>query len=268
MSNEVAVRNDTNLMADVILHGDLNRFSPEKKVEYYARFCESLGLNPLTQPFQYIVLNGKERLYATKDATEQLRKIHGVSVSEITRDELNGVCIVTAKGHDKNGRTDAATGAVNIQGLRGDALANALMKAETKAKRRLTLSICGLGMLDETELETIDQRSVKEAVVDNHMQGSMETGREKINELLERYAAVLHDSVLDAARMDMEAAKTVEDLREVYLSLKRQGETVEKEEQKDREQRTLDALKHKPTELADEAEPVLPDGEDEGPGLF
>ena len=30
-----------------------------------------------------------------------------------------------------------------------------MMKAETKAKRRVTLSICGLGMLDETEVETI-----------------------------------------------------------------------------------------------------------------
>src|SRR5690606_24912460 len=34
-------------------------------------------------------------------------------------------------------------------------LANAYMKAETKAKRRVTLSICGLGWLDETETETI-----------------------------------------------------------------------------------------------------------------
>jgi len=29
------------------------------------------------------------------------------------------------------------------------------MKAETKAKRRVTLSICGLGLLDETEVETV-----------------------------------------------------------------------------------------------------------------
>ena len=41
--------------------------------------------------------------------------------------------------------------------LKGDALANALMKAETKAKRRVTLSIAGLGWLDETELDTIAQ---------------------------------------------------------------------------------------------------------------
>jgi hypothetical protein len=32
---------------------------------------------------------------------------------------------------------------------------NGLMKAETTAKRRATLSILGLGMLDETEIETI-----------------------------------------------------------------------------------------------------------------
>jgi len=39
--------------------------------------------------------------------------------------------------------------------LQGESLANALMKAETKAKRRVTLSICGLGMLDETEIGSI-----------------------------------------------------------------------------------------------------------------
>jgi hypothetical protein len=50
---------------------------------------------------------------------------------------------------------DAAKGAVSVQGLKGEALANALMKAETKAKRRATLSICGLGFLDETEIEDI-----------------------------------------------------------------------------------------------------------------
>src|SRR6202020_1247291 len=33
----------------------------------------------------------------------------------------------------------------------------AVMKAETKSKRRVTLSICGLGILDETEIETIPE---------------------------------------------------------------------------------------------------------------
>jgi hypothetical protein len=65
------------------------------------------------------------------------------------------VYVVKATAKDVQDRTDFATGAVTIEGLKGDALANALMKAETKAKRRVTLSICGLGVLDESELETI-----------------------------------------------------------------------------------------------------------------
>ena len=70
-------------------------------------------------------------------------------------DSDNGLYVVTATGVDARGRSDAATGAVSIRGLQGEALANALMKAETKAKRRLTLSICGLGMLDETEVDSV-----------------------------------------------------------------------------------------------------------------
>ncbi|MDU5950540.1 MAG: hypothetical protein E6Z15_26195, partial [Paenibacillus macerans] len=40
--------------------------------------------------------------------------------------------------------------------LTADELANAIMKAETKAKRRVTLSLSGLGMMDESEIETIE----------------------------------------------------------------------------------------------------------------
>jgi hypothetical protein len=38
--------------------------------------------------------------------------------------------------------------------MRGD-FGNVVMKAVTKSKRRVTLSLCGLGMLDESEVETI-----------------------------------------------------------------------------------------------------------------
>ena len=42
-----------------------------------------------------------------------------------------------------------------IDKVQGENRANAMMKAETKAKRRVTLSVCGLGMLDETEAEPL-----------------------------------------------------------------------------------------------------------------
>jgi hypothetical protein len=57
---------------------------------------------------------------------------------------------------DKEGRVDEDFGAVSFpETLRGEARANTILKAITKAKRRVTLSICGLGFLDETEVENI-----------------------------------------------------------------------------------------------------------------
>ena len=47
--------------------------------------------------------------------------------------------------------------------LKGDFRANMKMKAVTKAKRRATLSICGLGWLDETEIEDIPAGSKRAA---------------------------------------------------------------------------------------------------------
>lgn len=139
----------------VLLGGDLSRLAPAERLNYYAAVCRSLGLNPLTKPLEYITLEGKLRLYMRKDGTEQLRRVHGVSIVALTTERLGDVFVVTAKAQNKDGRSDVATGAVAIGTLRGGALADALMKAETKAKRRATLSICGLGMLDESEVGDI-----------------------------------------------------------------------------------------------------------------
>jgi hypothetical protein len=159
-TNTVAHRNGNgdnggSLIESVIIKGDLAKLSPAERANYYATVCKSLGLNPLTKPFDYITLNSKLVLYALRACTDQLRTIHGVSVIEMTDADREGVHIVTCKVSNKDGRTDVARGAVNISGLKGENLANAMMKAETKAKRRATLSICGLGFLDETEIEDI-----------------------------------------------------------------------------------------------------------------
>ena len=44
----------------------------------------------------------------------------------------------------------------------GEFAANAIMKAVTKAKRRVTLSISGLGFLDETEVTATDDDMIAE----------------------------------------------------------------------------------------------------------
>jgi hypothetical protein len=146
---------DPALIERVLIHGDLRQLTPQQKVSYYNAVCDSVGLNPLTQPFQYIVLNGKEVLYARREATEQLRQLHSVSVQIMAREVMEDCYIVTARATLPSGRTDENIGAVPIATLKGEARANAMMKAETKAKRRVTLAICGLGMLDETEVASI-----------------------------------------------------------------------------------------------------------------
>src|SRR5215510_5822195 len=141
----------------VVLGGDLSELDAAQRAEYYGAVCRSLGLNPLTKPFEYLDLNGKLRLYALRDCADQLRRLHGISIYIANRERVSDIYVVTARAKDRHGREDESTGAVTVGNLKGDALANALMKAETKAKRRVTLSIAGLGWLDETELETIPQ---------------------------------------------------------------------------------------------------------------
>ncbi len=141
------------IIETILVKGDLAKLTADERNSYYLRVCESVGLNPLTRPLEYITLSGRLVLYARKDATDQLRSIHNISVTDLAESERDGVFIVTAKVQNGDGRTDIAKGAVNIANLKGEALANAIMKTETKAKRRATLSICGLGLLDETEIE-------------------------------------------------------------------------------------------------------------------
>jgi hypothetical protein len=154
MDNAIMKQDEAQLMESVLLGGDLSKLTPSQRVNYYHKVCESMGLNPLTKPFDYIQLNSKLTLYAKKDATDQLRKIHSVSIDDVEIQETEKQFIVKVKGHDREGRADVEVGVVNKTDMRGDT-ANAQMKAVTKGKRRLTLSLCGLGWLDETEVQTI-----------------------------------------------------------------------------------------------------------------
>lgn len=162
MSN-LAVVKKADAIESALMMNDLSKLSTDDRLKYYNSVCDSVGLNPLTQPFAYINLNGKLTLYAKRDAADQLRKIHGVSISIKSKEMISDLFIVHVEAKDKTGKYDEATGIVPVAGLKGADLANAMLKAETKAKRRVTLSICGLGLTDESELETIDKSAIKPA---------------------------------------------------------------------------------------------------------
>lgn len=150
------------VMEMVIGKGDLSELTSPQRVEYLTAICKSMGLNPLTQPLAFQKLDNKLVIYARKDCAEQLRRIHNVSITIVGRETIDDIYVVTARATLPSGRQDESTGAVNIGTARGEAKANCYLKAETKAKRRVTLSIIGLGfILDETEIDSVQESTAR-----------------------------------------------------------------------------------------------------------
>lgn len=169
-------KHELSVIEQVVIQGDLSKLDPAQRVTYYHKVCQSMGLNPLTRPLDYVSLNGKLTLYAKKDCTEQLRKINGISIEKVESKVVEDLYIVKASARTKDGRTDESTGAVAFGHLKGEAKANAIMKAETKAKRRVTLSISGMGWVDETEIENIpNAKTVDVDMATGEIRGSENT---------------------------------------------------------------------------------------------
>ena len=55
-------------IAKVLLDGDLSQLTAPQKISHYRSVCDSLGLNPLTKPFEFFRLSGRLVLYATRNA--------------------------------------------------------------------------------------------------------------------------------------------------------------------------------------------------------
>lgn len=169
---------------DVITKGDLSKLTADQRTEYYIKLCDRHGLDPLTQPLDWLTLNGKLTLYANRRCADQLRKINAISIKILSQEYSDGLLTVHVAAEDKDHRQDEDLGAVymcypervkNKEGnwvahpkagkpLEADDRANAILKAITKAKRRVTLSISGLGFLDETEVEDMPPQAKGPAI--------------------------------------------------------------------------------------------------------
>jgi len=209
----------TSIANQLILQGDLSKLSANDKVRYYNGYCERMGLDPYTKPFDLLRLNGKEILYCTRSGTQQLNKLHKVSHTITSRDTNAeaGVYIVTSKATLPDGRCTESIGAVNIAGLKGEMYANAIMKAETKAKRRATLDLLGLGVIDESEAESIPNASV----------------------------GALHTMVEANPEMEVEAVEVIETEAEEKLTIGRLAIAIKKASNIVELKAVYDANKHK-----------------------
>lgn len=213
------------LLEKVILQNDLAGLTSIEKVQYVKNVCQTLGLNPMTKPLQLLKFQGREILYFAKDATEQLRKNNNISITKIENKLLEGgIYVVTAYAETKDGRQDSSTGAIVINGMKGDQLANALMKCETKAKRRVTLSICGLGFIDESEAESIPN-SVKVEIPHS------------ANEEIDNFNEIL---------LDIQDCQTLSDLEAIFIPAYRK---YAKHENKEILKQLIDAKDIKKLEL-------------------
>ena len=149
---------DLNSLYKLISSGDCSKLSAEQKTAYYLARCEQAGLAPASPPFEYLKLGGREVLYARKGATDQLARNNGIRLTILNQETLEGVRLVTVQALCPDGRCTEALGAVPLANLKGESLSNAYMKAVTKAKRRAILSVTGLGVLDELEVESLQRR--------------------------------------------------------------------------------------------------------------
>ena len=210
----------TSIANQLILQGDLSKLSANDKVKYYNGYCERMGLDPFTKPFDILRLNGKEVLYCTRSGTQQLNKLHKVSHLITSRDtnQEAGVYIVTSKASLPDGRCTESIGAVNIAGLKGEAYANAIMKAETKAKRRATLDLLGLGVLDESEAESIPNAKLM----------AIQTMVEALPQMeVEAVEIIEEDEQLSIGRLmiAIKKAESVTELKQIYEANKHKVET-------------------------------------------
>lgn len=159
----------------ILATGDLSKLTNEQRVATYLQQCSTLGLNPISRPFDWLLLDGKLVLYPNKSCAEQLRRIHQIS-TKVTRFEvLNGtgpdpMVVCTVEGRRPNGQTDESTKYLSLLGwnnrtqksyrLSGRELSNAYGKVETAAKRRLTLSMIGLAAPPD------DIKNARQVIVD------------------------------------------------------------------------------------------------------
>jgi hypothetical protein len=248
-SQEIAApQSREEIINKLIMAGDLSGLTKLEQLWYYNQRCERLGLDPLTKPFDLMEVEDKKGsvkkvLYANKTCAEQLRAIHKINLRIVSAEEVSGLISVTVEAALPNGRTDTDIGSVWVKALVGKELANAHMKAVTKAKRRVTFSILGEGdlALDPDDFEPgrvahsesltvsnkgsgLDQWNVPRALALEVINACKHVGEAGITEA--EWRAKLPEGITSRKELTpVQAAVFLEDLRALYIG-KKKGEAT------------------------------------------
>lgn len=137
---------------------DIDSLNESQRQEYVRNICKHLGVPAELNLVMLTYMDssdGPRRLvaYAKRGAAEIIRDNRQISVTDLKHELIGGSIVYTVVGKDKNGRQEIATGSKYIEGLFGADLDDAIMTAQTRAVRRMTLQFPGGGVLDESEVQ-------------------------------------------------------------------------------------------------------------------
>lgn len=144
-------------MLAILARGNIASLSEEDRTKYILALCDALALDPRFKPIDLISgQGGTVTPYLNRGATDSLARREGIQRTTVVAPkevEINGVkCVLcVARATDvKTGRYEerVATAVNKDPG-------NSFMKVETKAIRRATIALLGIGLLDESELDGI-----------------------------------------------------------------------------------------------------------------
>jgi hypothetical protein len=161
-----------NILEQVVLKGNLNGLTDEEIIQYYYLKCESIGLDPKSQPFD-IIEKGKDekkvkKLFINAGGAAQLTAIHQISTKITDKEVKNGYfwITVTAKTPDGRETDDLSLIQVTLPDLKtnlgGEEYTNAIKKATTQAKRRAIIAHVGVtGLADDQDVTDVNYSEVE-----------------------------------------------------------------------------------------------------------
>jgi len=177
---------EQSILNRVVEVGDLSGLTAQQRTDYYFAMCGRYGLDPLSKPFDYIESKEKRdgqtinklAIYPNQKAGAQMRRIHGITIQIVSRETQGDVFIVIARATRRDGTSDEAMGVVPLTGYENKALignqkANAMMKAEGKARHRATMAVCGL-LSSEGDEELGSDRTIRSDALDGGLEPSPE----------------------------------------------------------------------------------------------
>ena len=149
-------------VVEQLIRGDVSSVPREALLRYIFTFCERVGISPLAVPFSLMKTQRGMQLVANRNFYDAVASKYAVSRECVGEGFFEGTDLYFTRyrASTPDGRVTEDMALVDTTGLNGNDLANAIMKAHTKGRNRVTRAHLGFPFPDETEAETVPGASV------------------------------------------------------------------------------------------------------------